>query len=69
MQFCVTQIFDSDWVVFAKNFIHEVVRVLGVMAVDYPIICVPCTNINILLFSGNKKNVINCCLLFILDSG
>ena len=59
MQFCVTQIFA---------FIHEVVRVITVMAVDYPILCGPCTNINILLFSGNKKNVINCCLLFILDS-
>jgi hypothetical protein len=22
---CHSQIFDSDWVVFAKNFIHEVV--------------------------------------------
>ena len=62
-----TQIFDSDWVAFAKAFIHEVVRVLVVMAVDYPILCVPCTNINILLFGGNKKNVINSCLLFVLD--
>jgi hypothetical protein len=45
---CHTQIFDSDWVVFAKNFIHEVVRVMVVMAVDYPILCGTCTNINIL---------------------
>jgi hypothetical protein len=50
---CHTQFFDSDWVVFAKNFIHELVRVMVVMAGDYPILCVPCTNINILLFSGN----------------
>jgi hypothetical protein len=54
---CHTQIFDSDWVVFAKNFINEVVRVMVVMAVDYPIPYGPCTNINILLFSGNKNNV------------
>jgi len=62
---CHTQIFDSDWVVFAKNFIHEVVRVMVVMAVDYPILCGPCTNINILVFSGNKKNVITYHLLII----
>jgi len=64
---CHTQIFDSDWVVFPKNFIHEVVRFMAVMAVDYPIMCGPCTNINILLFSGNKNNIIICHLLFVLD--
>ena len=64
---CHTQIFDSDWVVFAKDFIHEVVRVMVVMSVDYPILCGPCMNINIPLFSGNKNNVINCHLLFVLD--
>jgi len=68
MQFCVeTQIFNSDWVVFAKNFIHEVVRIMVVMAGDYSILCGPCMNINILLFSGNKNNVIACHLLFVLD--
>jgi len=44
---CHTQIFYSDWVVFTKNFIHEVVRFMAVMAVLYPIMCGPCTNINI----------------------
>jgi len=44
---CHTQIFDSDWVVFTKNFIHDVVRFMTVMAVDCPIMCGPCTNINI----------------------
>jgi len=37
--------------------------VMVVMAVDYPILCVPCTNIYILFFSGNKNNVITCHLL------
>ena len=60
---CHIKIFDSDWVVFTKNIINEVVRVMVVMAVDYPILCGPCTNINILLFSGNKNNVIICHLL------
>jgi len=32
---CNTQIFDSDWVVFTKNFIYEVVRFMVVMAGDY----------------------------------
>jgi len=63
---CHTQIFYSDWVVFAKNFIREVVRVLVVMAVDYPVLCGPCTNINILLFSSIKNNIITCHLLFVL---
>jgi len=67
MQFCVTKIFYSFWVVSTKNFIHELIRVMVVMAVDYPILCGPCTNINILFFSGNKNNVITCHLLFILD--
>ena len=58
---CHTQIFDSDWIVLAKNFIHEVVTVMVVMAVDYPILCGVCTTINILLFSGNKNNVIVTC--------
>jgi len=49
--------FNSDWVGFAKNFINDMVRVMVVMAVDYPILCGPCMNINILLFSGNKNNV------------
>ena len=57
----------ADLNVLAKNFIHEVVRVMVVMAVDYPILCGLCTNINILLFSGNKNNVINCHLLFVLE--
>jgi len=60
---CQTKIFDSDWVVFTKNIINEVVRVLVVMAVDFSIICWTCMNINILLFSGNKYNVITCHLL------
>ena len=60
---CHTKIFYSDWVVFTKNIINEVVRVMVVMAVDYPILCGPGTNINILLFSGNKNNVITCQLL------
>ena len=64
---CHTQIFDSEWVVFAKNFIHEEVRVMVVIAVDYPILCGPCMNINILLFSGNKNNIITCHPLFVLD--
>ena len=64
---CHTQIFYSEWVAFAKNFIREVVRVVVVMAVDYPILRGRCTNINILLFSGNKNNAITCHLLFILD--
>ena len=54
---CHTQIFDSDWVVFTKNFINEVVRFMVVMAVDYPIPGGPCMNINGLLFSGNTNNV------------
>jgi len=44
---CHTQIFHSDWVVFTNNFIHAVVRFMAVMAVDCPIMCGPCTNINI----------------------
>ena len=64
---CHTKIFDSDWVVLAKNFINKVARVMVVMTVDYPILCGPCTNINILLFSGNKNNAITCHLLFVLD--
>jgi len=51
---CHTQIFDSDWVVFTKNFIHEVVRFMAVMAVDCPIICGPCTDINISSFVATK---------------
>jgi len=57
---CHTQIFDSDWVVFTKNFIHAVVRFMAVMAVDCPIMCGPCTNINISSFVATKNNVINC---------
>jgi len=44
LQFCNyavlfhTHIFDSDWVVLAKNLINEVFRVMVVMAVDYPIL-------------------------------
>ena len=64
---CHTQIFDSDWVVFEKYFINEVVRVTVVMAGDNPILCGPCTNINILLFRCNKNNVITCHLLFVFD--
>jgi hypothetical protein len=45
------QIFDSDWVVFTKNIINEEVRDMEVMAVDYPKLCGPCTNINTLLFT------------------
>ena len=63
---CHTKIFDSDWLVFAHNFINEVVIVMVVMAVDYPIPCGPCTNIKIILFSCYKYNVITCHLLFIL---
>ena len=37
--------------------------VMVVMAVDYPILCGPCTNIYILVFSGNENNVITCHLL------
>ena len=48
---CHTQIFDSDWVGLAKNLINEVFRVMVVMAVDYPILCGHCTDINILLFN------------------
>jgi hypothetical protein len=65
--FCLTQIFYSDWVVFTKNFIHDVVRVTVVMAVDFPILSGRCMNINILLFSSNKINAITCYLLLILD--
>jgi len=54
MHFCVTQIFYSDWVVFTKNFIHEVDRFMVVMAVLYPIMCGPCTNINISSFVATK---------------
>jgi len=64
---CHTQIFYSDWVIFAKTFIHEVVSVVVVMAVDYPVLCGHCTIINILLFSGNKIYVITCHLLLFLD--
>ena len=62
-----TKIFDSDWVVLAKNFINEVVIIMVVMAVDYPTMCGPCTNIKILLYSCNKNNVITFHLLFVLD--
>jgi len=64
---CHTKIFDSDSVVFAYSFINEVVIVMVAMAVDYAILCGPCTNIKILLFSCNKNNVTNCHLLFVLD--
>jgi len=49
---------DSDCTVFVKNFIHDVVSVMAAMAVDYPILCGSCTNINILFFSDNKNNMI-----------
>jgi hypothetical protein len=45
---CHTQIFYSDWVVFTKNLMHQVVRVMVVMAVDYPILWAPCMNTYIL---------------------
>ena len=64
---CHTKSVDSDWVVFAYSFINEVVTVRVVVAVDYAILCGPCTNIKILLFSINKNNVINCHLLFFLN--
>ena len=64
---CHTQIFDSDWVGLAKNLINEVFRVMVVMAVDYPILCGPCTDINIPLFNWNKNNVITCHLLCLLE--
>ena len=64
---CHTQIFYSGWVVFTKNVIHEVVTVMAGMAADYSILCGPCTNIHILLFGGNKHNIITCHLLFVLD--
>jgi len=64
---CHTKLSDSGWVVFTKNFIHEVVRVMVVMAVDHPILCGPCTNINNLLFSCNRNNVFTCHLLFVFD--
>jgi len=64
---CHTKSVDSDWFVFAYNFIHEVVTVMVAMAVEYPILCGPCTNIKILLFSCNKNNIITCHLLFVLD--
>jgi len=51
---CHTQIFYSDWVVFKKNFIHEVDRFMAVMAADCPITCGPCTNINIPSFVATK---------------
>ena len=38
---CHMKIFDSDWVVFTKNIINEVARVMVVMAGDYPILCGP----------------------------
>jgi len=57
---CHTQIFDSDWVVFTKNFIHEVVRFMAVMAVDCQIMRGPCTDINISSFVATKNNVIIC---------
>jgi hypothetical protein len=40
---------------------------MEVMAVYYPVLCGPCTNIKISVFSGNKNNVITCHLLFVLD--
>ena len=43
---CHMKIFDSDWVVFTKNIINEVFRVMVVMAVDYPILSGHCTNTN-----------------------
>ena len=64
---CHTKIFYSDWVVFTYNFIHEVVIVMVVMAVDCAIPCGTCTNTKILFFSCNKYNVITCHMLFILD--
>jgi len=60
---CQTKIFDSFLIVFTKNIINEVVRIIVVMAVDYPILCGSCTIINILLFNGNKNNVITWNLL------
>jgi hypothetical protein len=64
---CHTTIFDSDCIVLSKNFIHEMVRVIVVMTIDYPILCGPCTNINILLFSGNNNNISTCHLLYVLN--
>jgi hypothetical protein len=51
---CHKQIFVSYLVVFAKYYVHQMVRVKVVMAVDYPILCGPCTHMNILLHTDNK---------------
>ena len=47
---CDMKIFDSDCVVFTKNIINEEVRVMVIMAGDYPILSGHCTKLNTLLF-------------------
>jgi hypothetical protein len=58
---------DSDCIAFAKNFTHAVVILMAAIAVDYPIMRGTCTNTNNFLFCGNKNNVINHRLSFLLD--
>ena len=69
MQFCVTHkiLIQTGLCSQRISYVHKVLTVMVVMAVDCAILCGPCTNINILLFSSNKNNVITCHLLFILD--
>jgi len=63
MQFCVTQKYLIQTGLCSQRISSMKWSVMVVMAVDYPILCGPCTYINILLFSGNKNNVITCHLL------
>jgi len=63
MQFCITQKFLIQTGLCSKRISSMNCSGMVVMAVDYPILCGPCTNINILLFSGNENNVITCHLL------
>jgi len=68
MQFCVTQKFLIQTGLSSQRISStKWVTVMVVMAVDYPILCGPCTNINILLFNCYKNNVNTCHLLFVLE--
>jgi len=63
MQFWVTQKFLIQTGLCSQRISSMKWSVMVGMAVDYPILCGPCTYINILLYSGNENNVITCHLL------
>jgi hypothetical protein len=67
MQFCVAHKFLIQTGLCSRSISYMKWSVTVVMAGDYPILCGPCMNINILLFRCNINNVMTCHLLFVLE--